>query len=88
MMPFSFWVDICTAAQITGPEEKTAGRTQGLQDCGRGVDPEEEGLEDSQVPRLSARGGAGKQKPRGISFAKPSPLTGLVWSVSTLVVRG
>lgn len=52
------------------------------------MDPEEEGLADSQVPRLSAKGGAGKQKPRGISFAKPSLLTGLVWSVSTLVVRG
>lgn len=44
-----------------------------LQDYGRCLDGEEQGLEESQVPRSSARDGTGKQKLMGISLLKSPP---------------
>lgn len=75
MTCFSLWVTICVSAQINGPAEKTAGRTWGLQDTGRGLDTEELELEESRVPRPSARHRARKQKRklRGISLLHSSP---------------
>ena len=52
------------------------------------MDPEEERPEDRQGSRPSARGGAGEEKPMGVSFQRALSLDRTVWSVSLVAIRG